>query len=88
MIDPEAPHGTPSQQSHMGKEARWQSVSIHFAGRQKQSDSGSGFPVWSILTQARAAAPQRASFTMRYGQPFPETQPTVSSFSPPEDLQS
>lgn len=52
------------------------------------SASGSGSLTWSIPTQAGAAAPQRANPTVLYGQPFPETWPTGSFFSPPDDLLS
>lgn len=50
------------------------------------SASGSGFLIWSILTQARAAAPRRAS--PQYRHPLPETRPQGSFFSPPGDLLS
>jgi len=50
--------------------------------------SGSGFLIWSIPTQAGAAVPRRASPTVQYWQPFPETRPPGSFVSPPDDLLS
>ena len=87
FCQPDTPQRTPGERSYLGTEARCRVCGIQSAGRQKQSDPGSG--CWSAALWPRQG--QRllgGPVPQQYQQPFPETRPTAPFFSTPDDLLS